>query len=64
MGIEPEDQMRVFERFYRTPYAEAIQQGMGLGLAIANEIVRAHGGTIEVSSRRGEGATFTVRIPR
>lgn len=64
MGIEPEDQMRVFQRFYRTPYAEAIQQGMGLGLAIANEIVRAHGGTIEVKSRRGEGATFTVRIPR
>jgi len=61
-GIEPEEQARIFERFYRAPRARALD-GSGLGLAIARWIVDQHGGTIEVSSRPGEGSEFTVRLP-
>jgi signal transduction histidine kinase len=40
------------------------QDGLGLGLYIASEIVRAHGGTIEVHSSEGEGTSFDIRLPR
>lgn len=49
---------RVFEQFFRVPNEEA-GAGEGLGLAIAREIVEAHGGTIDVRSREGEGSVFT-----
>jgi signal transduction histidine kinase len=62
IGIAPEDQARVFERFERAAPKENYA-GLGLGLWIARTIVEAHGGTIDVSSTRGEGATFTVRLP-
>ena len=39
-------------------------QGLGLGLFIVNEIVRAHGGKVEIVSTAGQGTTFTVRLPR
>ena len=50
----------VFERFYQVTGART---GVGLGLAIAKEIVLAHNGTIEASSTPGEGAVFTVTLP-
>ena len=50
----------VFERFYQVKEAKL---GIGLGLAIAKEIVRAHGGDITVSSILGEGTNFLVRLP-
>jgi signal transduction histidine kinase len=56
----------LFEPFTR-PAAEdggAKSQGLGLGLYIASEIVHAHGATISVASREGEGTTFTIRWPR
>lgn len=63
VGIPPEDQERIFGRFERGtdvgPFA-----GMGLGLFIAQEIIREHGGRIEVASRLGQGTRFTFRIPR
>ena len=59
-GIPPEQLPYVFERFYQ---AGGLRTGAGLGLAIAREIVMAHGGKIEVSSAPGEGAEFTVRLP-
>jgi len=61
-GGIPEDQReRVFDRFWR---AEATGgQGIGLGLAIAQGIVRAHGGRIWLESRIGEGSTFSFTIP-
>lgn len=64
IGIAPDDQRRVFEKFYRTE-AAALQQesGAGLGLAIAREIARKHGGDIRVVSTVGEGSTFTVELP-
>jgi signal transduction histidine kinase len=61
-GIAPEDQARLFERFYRTSNAATIP-GTGLGLSIAKVIVEAHGGVIEVASDLGSGTTFRVELP-
>jgi two-component system sensor histidine kinase ResE len=64
-GISPEAQLHIFERFYQSDPARkgGKKHGAGLGLAIAREIIRAHGGRIGVRSRLGEGTTFEVRIP-
>ena len=59
-GIGREELERIFERFYRS----AESRGSGLGLPIAREIVRAHGGRIEAESRPGIGTAMTVRLPR
>jgi signal transduction histidine kinase len=59
-GIPPEQLPYVFERFYQ---AGGMRTGVGLGLAIAREIVLAHGGSIEARSSPGEGAEFLVRLP-
>ena len=61
-GIAPEDLPHVFERFYRGEGAEA-SSGSGIGLAVAAELVEAHGGTIEARNRPEGGAAFTVRLP-
>ena len=60
IGLSPEDQDRLFERFFR---AESGVAGTGLGLAISREIARAHGGDITVTSTKGVGTTFMVRLP-
>ena len=59
-GIPPEQLPHVFERFYQVT---GVRTGAGLGLAIAKEIVLAHGGTIEARSEPGEGAEFIIRLP-
>lgn len=65
VGIAPEEQSKIFERFYRVDRARArAQGGTGLGLAIAQWIVSQHLGSIAVESRPGEGATFRVQLPR
>ena len=63
VGMTEEDRARVFARFQRGS-ASSAGDGMGLGLALAREIARAHGGVIEVESAPGKGSTFTVRLPR
>jgi signal transduction histidine kinase len=63
IGIAPEDQARIFEQFERAVPASHYG-GLGLGLWIARETVRALGGTIRVESAAGQGATFTVELPR
>ena len=63
-GISGADLPHVFERFHRGDKSRTIANGnAGLGLAISQAIVEAHGGTISVSSRENAGATFTVRLP-
>jgi signal transduction histidine kinase len=61
--IPPEEAERVFERFYQLDKARTAKNGRGLGLAIAREIVQAHGGRIELESSRAAGTTFIVRLP-
>lgn len=64
IGIGAEELPHVFERFYRVDPARTGETGgVGLGLAICQEIVHRHGGTIEVASVLGVGTTFTVRLP-
>jgi signal transduction histidine kinase len=63
IGIDPEDQSRVFGRFERAVSTHHFG-GLGLGLYIAREIVEAHGGAIRVQSALGSGSTFTVELPR
>ncbi len=63
-GIPPEQLPRLFERFHRVPNARSrTHEGTGIGLAFVQELVRLHGGTIDVESAEGVGTTFTVRIP-
>jgi signal transduction histidine kinase len=62
-GIPREDQERIFQRFARTGDGRRSSAGAGLGLAIVRAIAEAHSGVVEVSSRAGAGATFTVVFP-
>jgi signal transduction histidine kinase len=62
-GIEPAHLPLVFKRFYRADDARPANGESGLGLAIAKSLVEAHGGTIQVESAVGQGATFTVALP-
>ncbi len=65
-GIAPEDMAYIFEPFYRAPSARTEPEGhesAGLGLALVQWIVSAHGGDVSVSSRVGQGSTFTVSLP-
>ncbi len=59
-GVPLDVQLRIFEPFFTTKPAG---QGTGLGLALSRAIIEAHGGTIQVESRPGEGATFRVELP-
>jgi two-component system sensor histidine kinase SenX3 len=64
IGIPQPEQERVFERFYRVDKARSRDTGgTGLGLAIVRNVARAHGGEVLVTSREGEGSTFTLRLP-
>ncbi|MBP7689144.1 MAG: PAS domain S-box protein [Thermoflexales bacterium] len=64
MGIAPEDQPHIFERFYRGRRAsQSSVRGTGLGLNIVKEIVDWHGGHVEVHSQLNVGSTFTVWLP-
>ena len=64
-GLSQEDQTRIFERFFRADPSRArvSGEGSGLGLAIVDAIMKAHGGSVEVKSELGAGATFTITFP-
>ena len=63
-GLTAEDQQHVFERFYRvdTSRQRSSSDGSGLGLSIVDEVMKAHGGSVSVSSEPGNGATFTLHF--
>lgn len=62
-GISSEDQARIFLPFYRGDQGRRIKDGMGLGLSIANDLAKAHGGRIELDSAPGAGSQFTLWLP-
>jgi two-component system OmpR family sensor kinase len=70
-GMAAGDAARAFERFYRADAsrtrgedATAEKGGTGLGLAIVSSLVAAHGGSVRLATAPGQGAAFTVRLPR
>jgi PAS domain S-box-containing protein len=63
IGIPQSDQPRVFERFYRGSNLSPRMNGLGIGLASVQEIVRRHGGSVEVESAAGHGSVFRIRLP-
>jgi len=65
VGISAEDQAKIFDKFYRSD-DDSIQeqQGHGLGLPLAQQIVRLHHGTLSVSSEPGRGTSFSMRLPK
>jgi two-component system OmpR family sensor kinase len=66
IGISSNDLPYVFDRFYRADKSRSTngaQRGSGLGLSISRFLIQAHGGTINIASREGEGTTVTVRLP-
>jgi signal transduction histidine kinase len=64
IGIPQDSLPHLGRRYYRATNAyEQRLGGVGLGLYVVNQIVALHGGSIEVTSREGEGSTFTVRLP-
>ena len=64
-GLSDEDQKRIFERFFRAdPSRQRTgQEGSGLGLSIVDSVMQAHGGKVGVTSKSGQGATFTLFFP-
>jgi signal transduction histidine kinase len=64
IGVPPEERTKVFARFFRGEAARrAAIPGVGLGLHVAREVVRAHGGDLTVEGRDGGGSAFVVRLP-
>jgi two-component system OmpR family sensor kinase len=61
-GLASDEASRIFERFYRADAARS-QGGTGLGLAIVAALVASHGGTVEVDTAPGQGATFRIALP-
>jgi signal transduction histidine kinase len=64
IGILPEDQEKVFERFYRTDLSRSQEKGYGLGLAICQSIVSLYKGHINITSVLGKGTTVKVCLPK
>ncbi len=65
VGIPSRDLDRIFERFYRVDMGRSRETGgTGLGLAIVRHVAQNHQGRVDVSSREGEGSTFTLVLPR
>jgi two-component system phosphate regulon sensor histidine kinase PhoR len=63
VGIAPEHQLRIFERFYRVDKARSREMGgTGLGLAIVKHIAQLHGGEVSVASELGNGSVFTILL--
>lgn len=64
VGIPEEKLESVFSRYYQTERSRRRGEGSGLGLSIVSQLVEAHGGEVSVTSKVGEGTTFTFTLPR
>ena len=63
LGIPPDAVNRIFDKFYRSSDDQAqAKAGHGLGLSIAQEIVKLHHGSLNLESTLGEGSTFTIEL--
>ncbi|MNI73466.1 Sensor kinase CusS [compost metagenome] len=62
-GISQHDISRLFNKYYRGTTTDSQSEGTGLGMAIAHQLVIAHGGTIDVTSQINEGTTIAVSLP-
>lgn len=62
-GIDPADRERIFGRYSTLEDASVAGAGLGIGLFLARHIMEAHGGVVNVASRPGAGATFSLRLP-
>ncbi|MEZ5017233.1 MAG: HAMP domain-containing sensor histidine kinase [Flavipsychrobacter sp.] len=62
-GIKPNDLKHIFQPFYRSKTHDTYISGAGLGLALANRIIKLHKGSIEVKSEEGEGTSFVITLP-
>lgn len=62
-GIAPDEQKKIFDRFYRSDRQNGTHVGSGIGLNLVREYVTLHGGTVSVSSQPGHGSQFTVSLP-
>lgn len=64
VGIPPEEQPKIFEKFYRVGWSETQgRRGSGVGLALVRHVAGAHGGDVTVQSQPGQGSRFTLRLP-
>ena len=63
IGVEPADQSRIFQRFYRVDRARQSGGGTGLGLAVVRHIAEVHGGAVSIESAPGAGSTFGFSVP-
>lgn len=62
-GISPESLPYIFDRFYQAKHNNERSQGTGIGLSLAYEFAKMHGGSIEVTSATGKGSAFTLQVP-
>ena len=63
IGIAPEDQDKIWQRFWQADPSRGENGSIGLGLAMVKEIAEFHGGSVSVDSTPGKGSTFSLRIP-
>ena len=65
IGIPASEQAKIFEKFYRGQEVSALNaQGVGIGLALVQHVIKGHGGSIGVDSRPGEGSRFSLHVPK